>query len=312
MKVLVLGYSSLARRRILPALASLSVNADLASVTREPAWPQAINGRSFRDYREALAGSDAELVYVSTRNHEHVEWVHRALDAGRHVIVDKPAALSLADVEAMASHASRSGRLLAEATTWPWHPQVDHLKRKLADVGPVTRLTAIFSFPQLPDSDVRYRPEWGGGALWDLGPYAVSSARLIFGHLPQSISVQVATQDGKDVETAFSVLARYPDDRLLAGHFGFMTAYVNRLDAFGPRCALSLERAFTTTPDQSCRISGQTNGIVCSDEIPACDAFARFLADALQAVPLRNFDHYLHAMLHDAEALAQLRTAALG
>lgn len=283
---------------------------DIASFTRIPSWPQGATGRAFRDYRQALAESEAEIAYVSTRNHDHAVWANAALATGRHVIVDKPAGLSPAEVEKMASHAARAGRLLAEATTWSWHPQFRQLRALLEEASPGTRILSTFSFPPLPPDDVRYRRDWGGGALWDLGPYAVSSGRLLFGAAPDDIAACAINEPGKEVETAFGVLMRYPGDRLLAGHFGFTTAYVNRLEVIGPRLALTLERAFTTAPDQPCRISGQHLGQPVAVEVPACDAFARFLTDVFEGIRTGNHDPYAEAMIADSRALARLRLAA--
>ena len=288
----------------------MGANADIASLTHEPAWPPGLAGRAFRDYREALVKSDAEFVYVSNRNHDHATWVHAALDARRHVIVDKPAALSVADVEAMTSHAVSAGRMLAEATTWNWHPQIDRLRALSSEAGPITRILATFSFPPLPANDVRYRRDWGGGVLWDLGPYAVSAGRVLFDSAPEHIAIQFTREPAREVETAFSLLVRYPGGRLLVGHFGFTTAYVNRLEAFGPGVALTLERAFTTPPDQPCRITGQHLGRPFTEEIPACDVFARFLSEAIESARSGNYAGYIGAMLADARALAALRSAA--
>lgn len=309
--MLVLGYSSLARRRILPALARLGhTHVDIASRTRTPGWPEGVTGRGFRDYREALEGSEAGLVYVSTRNHEHAPWAAAALDAGRDVVIDKPAALSLADVRALVDRAGTRGRLIAEATTWPWHPQVEALCARIDEAGPVTRVVAHFSFPPLPADDVRHRAAWGGGALWDLGPYAVTAGRRIFGAAPDECLVRTATRPGDEVETAFSVLLGYPDDRVLVGHFGSTTAYVNRLEVYGPRLALRLERAFTTAPDHPCRLVGEQAGARVDVEVPAADAFERFLADVVAASGHGPHKGFADLMLGDAEVLDRIRHAA--
>lgn len=310
--MLLLGFSSLARRRVLPALARLGVaEVDIASRTRVPAWPDGVTGRPFRDYAAALDGSAASIVYVSTRNHEHHAWVRAALASGRHVIVDKPAALDRREVGALVDLAGSRGLLLAEATTYPWHPQFAALARLAAEAAPVTRLTATFSFPPLPADDIRRVAAWGGGALWDLGPYAVTPGRLLFGDAPISMTVAPVTEAGAEVETAFSVLVRYPGDRFLVGHFGSTTAYVNRLEALGPRLAVRLDRAFTTAPDQPCRIAGEHLQQPLALEVPAADAFAEFLRDAMAAADddqrRRRFAGW---MLEDAAALEQLWAAA--
>ncbi|MGE3277005.1 MAG: Gfo/Idh/MocA family protein [Vicinamibacterales bacterium] len=313
-RVLLLGFSSLARRRILPALARLgATEADVASYTHTPEWPAGLSGRAFPDYRTALDASLSPIVYVSTRNHEHAAWARAALESGRHVIVDKPAALHERDVAGLVELAARRGRLIAEATTYAWHPQFAALARLAAEAAPVTRLVATFSFPPLPDDDVRHVAAWGGGALWDLGPYAMTPGRILFGDAPLSMAAEAVTEAGAEVETAFSVLVRYPGDRLLVGHFGSTTAYVNRLEAIGPRMAVRVERAFTTTPDQPCRLTGEHLGRPLALEVPAADAFGEFLRDVIAAVDDRSrHGTFADWMVQDASALARLRVAALG
>src|ERR1700712_5987019 len=98
MNVLLLGYSSIAQRRVVPALAAIGAVAgiDIASVSKTPAagWPKA--GTHYRDYDEALARSGADLVYISLPNSMHDAWIAACLAAGKHVVVDKPATLTLA------------------------------------------------------------------------------------------------------------------------------------------------------------------------------------------------------------------------
>ncbi|MGE0040898.1 MAG: Gfo/Idh/MocA family protein [Vicinamibacterales bacterium] len=311
---LILGWSSLARRRIAPALASLGATSiDVASFTREPERPPGIGGRTFRDYRTALDESESPIVYVSTRNHEHVAWAAAALESGRHVIVDKPAALGEADTGALVDLAARRGRFVAEATTYPWHPQFAELARLAREAAPVTRLVATFSFPPLAATDVRHVAAWGGGALWDLGPYAVTPGRLLFGAPPATVHVEAVTRPGDEVETSFSIVMRYPGDRLLVGHFGSTTAYVNRLEAIGPRLAVRVERAFTTAPNQPCRLTGEHLGQPLALEVPAADAFGEFLRDAIAAsTDTDRYRAFAEWMLADAAALARLRRAAGG
>ena len=132
-----------------------------------------------------------------------------ALETGHHVVVDKPAALSLSDSEKLVAVARGRGRLLAEANVYAWHPQFDVVRALLADRGPVTRVSALFGFPWLPRPNYRYHAACGGGALWDLGPYAVSCGRLLFGEAPQAMTAVAVVPEGEEVESAFTVVMRY-------------------------------------------------------------------------------------------------------
>ena len=116
-----------------------SIVIDVASLTHDVVLPDGVTGSVFRSYDEALAQSSAPLVDVSTRNHDHLALVLRALASGRHVVIDKPAALSVAEVEQMVAAAAAAGRLIAEATVWSWHPQIQQLSQLIADAGPLAR-----------------------------------------------------------------------------------------------------------------------------------------------------------------------------
>ena len=316
MHLLFLGCSSIVRRRVLPAAAAVSAIRRLSIASRSRAAgdsPAATGGppiRWFADYEEALASSGADLVYVSGVNAAHTDWVLRALEHGRHVIVDKPAFPDLETAAAAVRLARTRGLGLAEATVFTAHPQVAALGSLTdeAEAG-VTRATATLSFPPLPPDDFRYRAECGGGSLYDLGPYAAATNRLLFGTAPAGVHCVVLTRE-RGVDTSFSVLLTHAHGGSLAGHFGFVTAYRNRLSVLTRARSIEAERVFTTPPDLACTLrvrEGRTDRAV---PVPAADAFALFLKAFLDAVERRAFGAFEHALLEDAALVARLRRAA--
>jgi len=308
----MLGWSAFAQRRTLPALARLGMaHIDVASRSRTVTLPAGITGEVFNDYGAALRSSTTDWVYVSTRNTDHFTWAARALESGRHVIVDKPAALSLADVERLVTLATKANRLVAEATVYAWHPQIEQLRQIASDAGPVTTLVATFSFPPLPPTDFRWQAAQGGGALWDLGPYAITPGRIFFGEAPTEVIARVSRRDGDEVETAFTAMLRYSGGRSVIGHFGMTTAYVNRLTLLGPNLEATVDRAFTTAPDQPALIRGQQHGRPIATEVGAADAFSLFLADAFAAPAAGRQSQFADWMLDDARCLERLRASAL-
>jgi NDP-hexose-3-ketoreductase len=311
LKFLLLGWSSIGRRRVVPALARLGLTQiDVASLTREVTLPDDVNGRVFRSYADAIGASDADVVYVSTRNSDHAALALQALDAGRHVVVDKPAAIACADVHRLVERAAAQSRLIAEATVWPWHPQVTALLDLARRTAPFIHLTALFGFPPMPADNFRMSAAPGGGMMWDLGAYAVSTARVFFDEAPERVSVAVEHRSGSPLDTAFSVLMQFPGERVLAGRFGMHTGYVNRLIALGPDVEATIDRAFTTVPDQPGTIIGHQGGVPLRIETAAADAFALFLDDVRAAIEARRLDAFTGAMLRDAEALRDLRASA--
>src|SRR5262249_8155773 len=166
--VLLIGYSSFARRRVIPAIAMLDGLGPLhvASRSSEPAAAPKL-GRWFRDYAQALDETPPGLAYVSLTNDAHARWVEAALLRGHDVVVDKPPSRALADAERLAALARRRGLVLAEAPSYAFHPLVATVRALFAEHGSApTLVTAAFT-PPLPPGNFRYRRDLGGGAIND-------------------------------------------------------------------------------------------------------------------------------------------------
>ncbi|MYD70512.1 MAG: Gfo/Idh/MocA family oxidoreductase [Acidobacteria bacterium] len=322
MHLLFLGYSSIVRRRVLPAARSLAAIRHISVASRSQGQDGA-EGRVdhdgavnhwYADYADALDTAAADLVYVSGTNAVHGEWVMSALRHGCHVIVDKPAFPDLASAEAAVRLAREKNRGLAEATVFLFHPQAAAL-RALVDPAEsaATRVTATFSFPPLPPDDFRYRADCGGGSLNDLGPYAAATNRLLFGRAPDGVHCMVLTRDASrdpGVDTSFSILMTHTDGGSLAGHFGFVTAYQNRLAVVTDLRTIDADRLFTTPPDLACALRVREGYDDRAVPVARGDAFALFLEAFIDAIGRRDFEAFERALLEDAALLARVRQAA--
>lgn len=313
--VLILGFSRIAQRRVLPALERLdAVTAiEIASRRGEPEDPPGGKVSRFHDdFEAALDVSSAGLVYVSTVNSEHAEWAERALASGRHVIVDKPSFLSVEDGARLVSLAGVRERCLAEAVVWAAHPQVAKIRQVFAEAGSApSRVSALFSMPPLDPDNFRYRASLGGGALWDLGPYAVSLGREVFAAEPVGLACKVGSRGGPDgVDTAFSLLAEYPGGRALVGHFGFDTEYRNEVTVLGPEASVSLSRVFTTPPGLPNELAVQAGNAARSVRVAAADSFGCFFQEVIESVGSGSFSGYAQTLSSDLGVLTRLRAAA--
>jgi predicted dehydrogenase len=137
--------------------------------------------RAHGSYEALLADPEIDVVYNSLPNHLHAEWAIRALDAGKHVLCEKPLALTLSEVDAMAEAARRNGRVLAEAFMYRSHPQTREVMQivKGGRLGTIKALRGSFTFQQTRENNYRSNPEQGGGALWDVGCYPLSFMRMV-------------------------------------------------------------------------------------------------------------------------------------
>lgn len=318
MKALILGRSNIVSRRVLPALEAVArVEAiDIASrraVAPDDTFTTKLD-RVFNDYQVALHESDAAWVYVSTVNSDHAYWVDQALVCGYHVAVDKPAVLSADDAVSVVELASSKGLAVAEATVNLFHPQAGDIQHLFRECGcEPTRATAVFSMPPLRIDNFRYSTSSGGGAIYDLGPYAASLARWLFGTQPERIEVSLSHDGPQDAETSFSVLTAFAGGRSLVGHFGFDTEYRNELTVLGSTLSLTVERFFTTPPDLENRIRWSSGNRHQEHLVAAADAFACFVETFLDACeqPLGSAASSLkESFMFDARFLAGLRKQA--
>jgi len=312
MRLLVLGGSDIFARRVLPNLPALGITSFcLASRSgRRPQTSSDIPIRFHDDPVAALADSPADVVYVTTENSRHAALALAALESGRHVVVDKPAFLDPGVAERAASLAVQKNLVLAEATVWPEHPRLAGVRRAFAAAGSEpSRLSLVFSFPPLRSGNFRHIAALGGGAVFDLGPYAVSPGRVFFDAEPEEVVCRVLSR-GPEVETAFSCLLVYPGGRCLSGLFGFDTGYANRLGALGPNLSVSMDRAFTPPPGAALSIDCNSPRGRDTRNFEPADVFGLFFKRAFEAMRKGGGAPLAEALLADARTLARLRQAA--
>jgi xylose dehydrogenase (NAD/NADP) len=169
-----LGAGWVASRALVPAV-SAAANATLYAVaSRDPerSWtlgPERVHAT----YEDLLSDPRVDVVYISLANHLHVEWVIKALNAGKHVLCEKPLARTHAEAQAMSDAAEANGRLVVEAIWTRWHPRfarmVDLVRN--GDIGQLRTIESAFTFRLLSSENYRLAPDMGGGSLLDVGPY---------------------------------------------------------------------------------------------------------------------------------------------
>lgn len=154
--------------------------------------------RAYGNYEAMLADPAVDAVYVSLPNGYHEEWCIKCADAGKHILCEKPLALTVAEVDHMAEAARRNGVILQEAAMYRYHPQT-HKVQELIDqraIGDVRMIQSLFCFTLANPGDIRLDAAIGGGALWDIGSYPVSFARTVMRAEPVEVSAWQVWSDG--------------------------------------------------------------------------------------------------------------------
>jgi dTDP-3,4-didehydro-2,6-dideoxy-alpha-D-glucose 3-reductase len=312
MRLLLLGYSSIAERRVIAAAAGVAAITEVAIASRSRPQPQdwPKMGRFFSDYETALRDSDADIVYLSLPNALHDHWVMASLAAGKHVIVDKPAMMLLESSARAVEEARRARCLLAEATVFGYHPQFARLAEFLHDVGPLTHVAAQFIIPPLPIGNFRNHPELGGGCLLDMGPYAAGIMRILGGGAPTALT---ALAGGRHPETGvdmgFSVQARLANGGIFSAHFSFEGEYQNRLLIVGRSGSVIMERVFSPPPDYRVEWRQRVRNQESIATFEPADTFVLFLEAACSAVADGDHERFSRDLLDDAECRQQIAEA---
>lgn len=150
---------------------------------------------------EAVLEAELDCVYLPLPNSLHLPWAVRALRAGKHVLCEKPLALTANEALAMEAEANARHLVLAEAVMYRYHPRWEQVLNLLGAgaIGEPRHVAGSFAFTLAPGDDYRWRPELGGGALYDVGSYLVSASRQVFAREPQAVLARAAVQAGVDV-----------------------------------------------------------------------------------------------------------------
>jgi D-xylose 1-dehydrogenase (NADP+, D-xylono-1,5-lactone-forming) len=197
--------------------------------------------RAYGSYDELLADPEIEVVYIPLPNTMHVEWSINALEAGKHVLCEKPMSRNAADVERAFETAERTGRILSEAFMYRHNPQTRRLKQLVDDgaIGELRLIRAAFSYGLYDAENIRLRTDVEGGALMDVGCYCVSGSRLLGGE-PQRVYGEARIGE-TGTDWVFTGTLRFPGDVLATFDCGTALVERDELEAIGSEGSLFLD-----------------------------------------------------------------------
>ena len=244
------GGASIARRAVSPAIAASDKARLVASASASGRHPEGVAHR-FATYEDLLACDEVEAVYIPLPNGLHERWVVAAAAAGRHVLCEKPLAITAAAAERMAQACEDAGVVLMEAYMTPFHPRTRLLWRLLEEgrIGRVLHVSTEFGYPLADRSDHRLDPELGGGSLLDLGIYCLEPLLLASGWqtgdpLPEVAARADWAQPGADLTT--SGWLAFPSGATGSFFTSFVVPRLQTLQVVGSDGVLRIERTTYT------------------------------------------------------------------
>ena len=201
--------------------------------------------RAFGSYEAMLADPDVDVIYNAVPNHLHAEWTIKAAQAGKHVLCEKPVAITVKAVEAMAEAAAKYNVVIAEAFMYRHHPQTLKMKALIDDgaIGKVQLVRGSFTFALSREVDVRLDPTMGGGSIWDVGCYPINCARTMIGAEPaEAFGWQVTGPSG--VDETFVGQLRFPGGELAQFDCGFRSPLRAHIEIVGSEGTIAVPTPF--------------------------------------------------------------------
>jgi len=257
----ILGAARIAVKHVIPAIETSGHSRIEAVASRDRAAAERVAAqfgipRACGSYEALLADPKIDAVYIPLPNHLHVPWSLRAIDAGKHVLCEKPIGLTAAEASRLAAAASRSSRLkVMEAFMYRFHPQWQRARELVSEgaIGNVRAIHTWFSYFNVDPTNVRNMKDIGGGALMDIGCYGISVARFITGREPRRVSAI------SDIDPTFGT------DRLTTAILDFGDAIGSftsatqlgrhqRVDIGGSDGTIEIEIPFNPPIDRRCTI----------------------------------------------------------
>jgi D-xylose 1-dehydrogenase (NADP+, D-xylono-1,5-lactone-forming) len=203
--------------------------------------------RAYGSYEALLADPEIDVIYNPLPNHLHAEWTIKALEAGKHVLCEKPIALTLAELDAMAAAAQKHGRIVAEAFAYRSHPEMNKIK-EIIDSGKLGRVRLVhgsFTFVMTKQDDVRWDPQMGGGSLWDIGCYPLSFTRAVLGCEPLEVFGWQETGP-TGIDDTFAGQMRFPGQVFAQLDCSFRIPYHVFMEIVGDEGTLNIPQPFNS------------------------------------------------------------------
>jgi len=280
----VLGVAKIATTKVIPAMQKGQWSEVVAIASRDLSKARAAAAKlgipkAFGSYEEALTDPEIEAIYNPLPNHLHVPWSIRAAEGRKHVLCEKPIAMSVAECRTLIAARDRTGVKIGEAFMVRTHPQWLRA-RELVQSGEIGELRCVlgaFSYFNRDPAHIRNQAEIGGGAIMDIGCYPIQIARFLFGREPETATAVIDRDPQMQTDRLSSALLAFPSGHCVFTSSTQLVPY-QRIQILGTKGRIEVEVPFNPTPDRKARLFVD-NGAdpwgsgVRIEEFSACDQY---------------------------------------
>ncbi|MBO9596937.1 MAG: Gfo/Idh/MocA family oxidoreductase [Cohnella sp.] len=265
----IVGAADIALKSVMPGIRASATGVIQAVASRgiekaSAAAAQFGASQAYGSYEELLEDPNIDAVYIPLPNHLHREWTIRAAQAGKHVLCEKPLALTAKEAQEMVDTCADAGVVLAEAFMYRHHPRMEQIKRLIAEgeIGQLRALRGAFTFNNAADAkNIRYRADWGGGGLFDVGCYPLSAARYFLGKEPEAVTVHAFFSPEHDnVDMMASGLVEFEDGVALTFDCGMWANFRQTFEIVGTEGRIDIPSAFVANGEDAAFTVTNKNG----------------------------------------------------
>jgi predicted dehydrogenase len=256
----VLGVAKIAVEKVIPAMQRGRWSEVTAIASRDLAKARGAASRlgipkAYGSYDELLADPEIDAIYNPLPNDLHVPWTTRAAERGKHVLCEKPAAMTAEEARTLIEARNRTGAKIQEAFMVRTHPQWLKVRDLVAagTIGELRSMLGVFSYFNRDPSNIRNLPAAGGGALLDIGCYLINTSRFIFGREPRRVIGVIDRDPDMHIDRMTSILLDY-DSGHVTGTCSMQMVYYQHIQIFGTQGRIELPIPFNAPPDRPCRI----------------------------------------------------------
>ncbi|HOU59753.1 MAG TPA: Gfo/Idh/MocA family oxidoreductase [Kiritimatiellia bacterium] len=316
LRIGVMGCSSFARRAMIPALAQCA-NVRLVAVASREAdkanrMAAEFGCRGVAGYAELLKREDVDAIYMPLPTGLHEEWCPRALEAGKHLLVEKSFAATEASAAAMVALARARNRLVFENFQFQTHSQWARLSSFMTsgEIGAVHLVRSTFGFPPLPKTNFRWDKALGGGALLDAGAYMTKVSQLLLGLGLEVRGASLQMDEETGVDRYGEAMLRNAQGQVAQVAFGFDYYYQCRVELLGTKGKVSSNRVLTAPPDHVPSLSIETPNGSCEEMLPPDNHYVKMWRWFADAVASGEYQSHWDILCDQAHLLNEIRKAA--
>lgn len=314
----VLGAAAIATRSLIPAILSVPGNAvkAIGSRSQETAQQAAkpFDCEAVEGYQALLDRADIDAVYIPLPTGMHYEWVMKALQAGKHVLVEKAAAEDTRQANAMVELAKEKRLALVENFQFTRHSQHQKIKELLAQgaIGELRSFRASFGFPPFDEAtNIRYKKDLGGGALLDAGAYTLRASSFMLGEGLQVKAARLIDSERHQVDWYGGAFLQQASTQLFSEvAFGFDNYYQCNYELWGSSGKLTATRAYTAKADFAPTVLLERGGRAEELQLEPDDHFRNMIQHFNAIVQEQDFEEEWENILTQARLIEELRTAA--